>query len=324
MAQSGIHLRMVIPPAPWTKAMEDGSVAIPGVTWQTNSDIEFAPERFIVSGGADVGENGVRRLVIDMLKGSKNRAIPVFFGRELMQRNFVVREDSNLHHPKDLVGKRVGSRLTIQSGTGAAVLMVLEQAYGIDLKSIDWWMGDPKDLPVNRMDLTMHQSPDNDDDNYAMLQRGELDVVIQTTGPRYRSMFGGYGDHVDNDLAKHPGTRPMITAPQVMADAYKRSGLYPISDVTTIKPELVEQHPELAKQLVDAFSQANARASQYRSAEEQALAEREVALLGEDPHQYGLGENQRKNVAAFIGFLYRLGAIEKAVPPEEIFYPSSL
>jgi 4,5-dihydroxyphthalate decarboxylase len=304
--------------------MEDHSVAIPGVSWETNSDIEFAPERFIATGGADVGENGVRRLVIDLLKGGKGRAIPVYFGRELMQRNLIVRADSDLHHPQDLVGKRVGSRLTIQSGTGAAVLMVLEQAYGIDLKTIDWWMGDPNDLPVNRMDLTMHKSPEDDDGNYEMLMRGELDAVMQTTGPRYRSMFGGYGDHVDNDLAKHPGTRPLIIDPQVMANAYRASGLYPISDVTTIKPELVDQHPALAKQLVDAFTEANARAAQYRSADEQALAVREIQLLGDDPHRYGLGANERKNLAAFIDFLYRLGAIEKAVAPEELFYPSSL
>src|SRR5258708_6248285 len=100
---------MVIPPAPWTKAMEDGSVKIPGVSWDVNSDIKFAPERFVVSGGADVGENGVRRLVLDLLKGSKNRALPVFFGRELMQRNLLVRADSDLHYLTDLPGKRVGS-----------------------------------------------------------------------------------------------------------------------------------------------------------------------------------------------------------------------
>src|SRR5262249_40975793 len=138
----GLHLRMVIPPAAWTRAMEDGSVTIPGVTWQTNSDIEFAPERFIATNEADVGENGVRRLVIALLEGSKNGPLPVYFGRELMQRNLLVREDSPLHSFKELEGKRIGSRLTIQSGTGAAVLMVMEKAFDIDLKSIDWRMGD--------------------------------------------------------------------------------------------------------------------------------------------------------------------------------------
>jgi hypothetical protein len=304
--------------------MEDGSVSIPGVSWEVNSDINFAPERFVVSGGADVGENGVRRLVLDLLKGSKHRALPVFFGRELMQRNLVVRADSDLHALTDLPGRRVGSRLTIQSGTGAAVLMVLEQAFGIDLKSIEWHMGDPSSLPVNRMGLKILPGPETDAENYARLMKGEIDAVMQTTGPRYVSMFGGSVDHVDHDLATYPGTRPLVDDPQSMAHAYRKSGLYPISDVVTLKPELAEQHPALARQLVDAFSQANERADAYRSADEQAVAKRELELLGDNPHVYGLGANQRANVAAFIDFLYRMGATEQSIPPEEIFYPSSL
>jgi len=302
--------------------MEDGSVTIPGVTWQTNSGIEFAPERFIATNEADVGENGVRRLVIDILNGSKNRALPVYFGRELMQRNLLVRADSDLHHPKDLEGKRIGSRLTIQSGTGAAVLMVLEKVFDIDLKSIDWRMGDKDSLPVNRMGLTMNGGPDSDDDNYELLLKGELDAVMQTTGPRYFSMFGP--DHIDRDMALHPGTRPLITDPKIMADAYKRTRLYPISDVVSLRPELAAAHPELPSQLVDAFSQANARTSQYETDAEKELSRRELELLGSNPHVYGLGEHERANVAAFINFLYQMGAIESAVAPEDIFYPSSL
>src|SRR5207247_1747247 len=117
---------------------------------------------------------------------------------------------------------------------------------------------------------------------------------------------------------------PMITDPAIMADAYRRTGLYPISDVVSLKPELVEQYPELPKQLVDAFSQANARTSRYESDDEKALSKRELDLLGDNPHIYGLGKNQRANVAAFIDFLYRMGAIERTVGAEDIFYPSSL
>ena len=36
--------------------------------------------------------------------------------------------------------------------------------------------------------------PDSDDDNYELLLKGELDAVMQTTGPRYFSMFGP--DHI--------------------------------------------------------------------------------------------------------------------------------
>lgn len=74
--------------------------------------------------------------------------------------------------------------------------------------------------------------------------------------------------------------------------------------------------------LFNAFSEANALASEYRSAEEDALARREVELLGEDPHRYGLGENQRHNLSVFIDFPYRLGAFDTQVDPEELFVSS--
>ena len=45
-----LHLRMIIPPGPWNRAMEDGSVQIPGVTWECRTDIEHAPDRFHVAG----------------------------------------------------------------------------------------------------------------------------------------------------------------------------------------------------------------------------------------------------------------------------------
>ena len=67
------------------------------------------------------------------------------------------------------------------------------------------------------------------------------------------------------------------------------------------------------------FSKANAMASQYRPPEEQEMAEREIRMLGEDPHQYGLTATNRANLAALLDFFYRLGALERVLEPEELF-----
>src|SRR5581483_1288417 len=184
MVQSGdIHVRMIIAPAPWTRALEDGSVQVPGLSWECISNIDNAPDRFIATegGGVDVGENGVRRLLIDLEKGARPSAIPVFFGRELMQRNFIVRSDSPLRSLSDLAGKRIGSRLSTQSGTGAAVLMVMKQAFGVDLHSIEWICGNPSTLPANRMGLKMRQGPTTDEEAFDGLMRGDFDALMETT-----------------------------------------------------------------------------------------------------------------------------------------------
>src|SRR5438093_6323795 len=150
---SPVHLRMLFPAAPWTRAVQEGTVGEPGLTWEAQSDTQQAPERFIAAseGKWDVGENGVRRVALDVLGGKPANGIPIFYGREHFQRNIFVRKDNRMGALKDLVGKRVGSTLSAQSGTGAGVLLMLELGYGIDLRSIEWHCGLGLEHPVNRM-----------------------------------------------------------------------------------------------------------------------------------------------------------------------------
>jgi hypothetical protein len=199
--------------------------------------------------------------------------------------------------------------------------MVLELAYGLDLGSVTWVMGDPGSLPENRMGLRMEPTTaTSDEDQFAQLLKGEVDAVIVTTGPRYWSLFGP--DRVDDALQKLPGLRRLIADPQTMADAYRRTRLYPISDLAVFKPVMAARYALAGPKLVRAFSEANALASDYRRPEEQQLAEREIGLLGDDPHQYGMAPDARRNLAAFLDFLYRLGAIKASLPPEELLDPS--
>ena len=321
--QAARHLRIMVPSAPWTAAMEDGSVQVPGLTWETAPHIAHAPERFVATReqAYDVGEDGLRRYILELLDGAPPTAIPVFFVREYMIRNLLVREDSPLSSPADLAGKVIGGRLSVVSGTCAAVLMMLEQAYGVDLTSIELHVEEGR-FPLNRMGLNMQPSPESNDVALEQLLTGELDAVILTTGPRYRSLFGG--DGLEGVVAAHPGIRTLVTDPESIVDAYRRSGLYPISDLVVLRKELVEGSPDVPAQLVDAFSQANALAHRHRDADEQAMADRELAMLGEDPYRYELGTDQHLNIQTYTDFFYRMGAIERSVDAESLFVPSTV
>lgn len=313
------HVRMVVPPDPWTKALGDGSVRVPGLTWEAMTDIPGAPERFVAthSPEVDIGENGLRRYLIDFLKGARPLAIPVFFGRELMQRNILVREDSSLTHPRDLVGKKIGSHLTVYSGTGAAVLMVLEQAYHIPLGDLILCMGDPDKFLNNRMRLQVERGPTTDEEGFDLLLKGAIDALMLTSGPRYFSMFGH--DRLDNEVASHPGVRVLINDPAMIADAYRRTQLYPISDLVVLGEKAMKADPDAPAKVVAALSKANKMASHYRDAAEEKLAQEEIRMLGADPHRYELGTEQRKNIAAYTEFFHRMGAIDAYVEPEELF-----
>jgi 4,5-dihydroxyphthalate decarboxylase len=319
---ANLHLRMVLPSYPWTRALEERRVRIPGVDYECAPEIENAPDRFdaFSQGAYDVGEDGVRRFVAERLQGAPPTALPVFFDREHLQRNIFVRADSHLTHPTELVGKRIGSRLSPHSGTGAGVLLMLERGYGMPLHEIKWHMGNPANLPPSRMKLDVAPGAATDRENFDLLFEGRLDAVISNLEGRYWSLFGP--DLLDHESGPPTGTRPLISDASIIAGVYRDTGLYPITDVVVMRPQLIEEHPELPSQLMGAFSEANALASDYRSAIEEHLARQEVELLGEDPHGYGLSDNARKNLDAFIDLLYRLGAIEQPMAPEELFVPS--
>jgi len=317
-----VHLRLMLPSFPWTRALEEGRIDIPGVTYECAPYIENAPDRFeaFVSGGYDVGEDSVRSFIVKRVNGVAPAALPVFFDREHLQRNIFVRADSSLKHPRDLIGKRVGTRQTLQSGTCAGVLMMLESGYGIALEEIHWRTGHPPDRTFDRIRLDVAQGPATDRENLDLLLQGELDAMISNLEGRYWSLFGP--DLLDHETTPPAGVRPLIADPTIIAETYRRTGLYPITDVVVVRPELIADRPDLPEALMRAFTEANALASDYRSGIEEHLARMEVELLGEDPHVHGLGTNARTNLELFIDLLYRLGAIERPITPAEMFTPA--
>ena len=198
--------------------------------------------------------------------------------------------------------------------------MLLEQGYGVPIGDILWHLGDPSSLPENRLGLRLAPGPATEEDCVAALLRHEFDAIMITTGPRYWSMFGGSGHRA---AESQPELRTLGGDPAEIAEVYRRTGLYVISDIVVLRPELATTRPDVAAQLVEAFSEANRLAPRYRGADEEKLAQREIELLGEDPHQYGLTPNARHNIASYIDFFYRLGAIPRPAELEEIFVPST-
>jgi hypothetical protein len=185
---------------------------------------------------------------------------------------------------------------------------------------VDWTLRESDGLPVNRMGLRMTAGPDTIPAVFALLQEGQLDAATVGGGPRYWSLFGP--DSVDHELAAYPNLRPLVTDPELIATTYRRTGLYPITDLVVLRPGLAEEQPDLPPRLMAAFAEANALAPKYRGPAEEELAQREIALLGEDPHPYGLTPKAHRTLGALIDLFARLGAIDQAPAPEELFVAS--
>lgn len=319
MQSEATRVRMIVPNAPWTMALVEDNVHIPGVELDCAATGEAAPERFGAAAKEqlEAGEAGIRTILLELQRGEPARSLPVWFGREHMQRNLIVRRDSPLRDPLELVGKRIGTRQPVVSGTNAGIVMMLEQGYGVAPTDVEWVVRSAEGLPVNRLGIRFTLGPDTNEGVFAMLQRGEVDAVTVTGGPRYWSLFGP--DGVDREISVRGDFRPLITGPALIAETYRRTELYPITDLVALRPGLAKQDPELPAKLVRAYAEANALAPKYRDATEQRLAEREIELLGEDPHQYGLNPKARASLAVLIELFYRLGATESAPDPESLF-----
>lgn len=147
-----------------------------------------------------------------------------------------------------------------------------------------------------------------------MLVEGELDAVIHPEvirpvmdrDKRVRRLFENYKE--------------------LEVEYFKRTGIFPIMHTTAIKQEIVERHPWVPLNLMEAFQRAKEIAYQrmenprrvplawFRS----ALEEQED-ILGRDPWVYGLGEANRKNLETLIQYSYEQGCIGRRIPIEELF-----
>ncbi len=107
---------------------------------------------------------------------------------------------------------------------------------------------------------------------------------------------------------------------------FKKNGIFPIMHVLAIKREIIEQHPWVATNLRRAFDQSkdiamkrmvNPRIAPLAWYMEQWEEER--ALLGPDPWEYGLGEQNRKTLETLIGYSHEQGLIKKKYAVEDLF-----
>jgi len=112
---------------------------------------------------------------------------------------------------------------------------------------------------------------------------------------------------------------------------FRRTGIFPIMHVTTIKQEIVEKYPWVPTNLVKAFEEAKQIA--YRRianprvvplAWVRTALEEQEAVLGRDPWAYGLTPANRKNLETVLRYTHQQGMISKMLPLDALFADTDL
>jgi len=143
---------------------------------------------------------------------------------------------------------------------------------------------------------------------------GELDAVIHPEvirpimdrDKRVRRLFHNYRD--------------------LEVEYFKRTGIFPIMHATAIKQEIVDRHPWVPLNLMEAFQRAKEIA--YKRMENprrvplawfRSTVEEQEEILGKDPWAYGLGEANRRNLETLVQYSYEQGLIGRRLSLVELF-----
>src|SRR5262245_2180005 len=266
----------------------------------------------------DVCEGNVGAYFMERDHGEPLTAIPVFLHRRFRHGFLFVNSVAGIRDPKDLIGKKVGGT-NFQPASNIWMRGILEEEYGLPHRQVTWVVersedvafAPPKDLRIEMI------APGKKLDE--MLAAGEIPAMLSPDlpklflkgDPRIVRMFPDYK--------------------QIELAYFRRTGIFPIMHVTTIRQEIVDKYPWVPTNLVKAFEQAKALA--YRRianprvvplAWVRTAIEEQERLLGPDPWVYGLGAANRKNLETVLRYTHQQGMISRTWPLDELFADTDL
>ncbi len=312
-----------------TRALIDGSVKPAGLTLRhipfTPGELfrrvaqysEFDVAEFSMGTYMNLHDRGDRRYV----------AIPVFPSRCFRHGFIFVHGASDIHEPKQLIGRKVGV-MEYQQTAAIWQRAVLEHDYGVRPQDMHWFQGGLKrpgyverNAIPNPPGVTIDFIPE-DRTVEEMVATGELDAVMEPY------LADGFIDGSGRIRRLFPNFV------EVEQEYYRRTGTFPIMHTVVIRRSLYEEHRWIAMSLFNAFVEAQ-RLGWQRLLDCGALAvmlpwlTRDLwdvqTIMGGGPQHwvYGYQENYT-NVDALCQHHFEQGLSSRRLRPEELFAEETL
>ena len=230
--------------------------------------------------------------------------LPVFSKRKPVYQLIFCHAESGIRSPKDLQGKKIGSR-TYRTALTVWARGLLRDRYGLDLSTVQWVVQAREVFPIHDPSAKIAYV-DGQKNMVERLIGGELDALITDisdarlfqileSSPKVKRLFPDY----------------------VMEDQklYQETGIYTPVHMIIMSRKLDREHPDLAAKFYAAFEQAK------QIAYDDVLSDRggfSVVYLRErmkeqietwgDPWKYGLKANQ-STIDTFIKYNVEQGMI---------------
>ena len=237
------------------KRLKSGQVPIQGVdpNFVKVVPIIGAFRRMVRDVEFDVCEMAPTTYMIARALGAPFIALPIVVMRRFHHGGFVVRPDSGIKVPKDLEGKKVGVRAySVTTGVWTRGIFVNE--YGLDFSKVTWVVDDEEHVTSLKLPPNVIHAPDGKS-LADMMANGELQAGFTANAGigRAGSPTGGWTTATP-PAENYPELIP--NAAQAEADWFRKTGIYPIHGVITVRSEVLWKHPWVARALYDAFVEA--------------------------------------------------------------------
>ena len=310
-------------PNPRNRALIDGSIAIDGY------DLEYVGDKYspgemhyrFVQGEFDVAEMSTATLMRAKEKGKRFAALPVFFQRGPRQRNIFCCQ-GKLNHPSELRGKQIGAFRYGATAVSWARGYLLDE-HDIKTTDVGWFVSGKEvyignELPVKVERLDPPPPFGQEKTHLARLvSEGKLAAALVAGDSGYPGLFGG--GTLPATMGKSPGVMPLFDDTEEIIRYVKRTQIYPIIHIVTVKEETVDQYPDLPAKLIEAFREANKLAANYFSARDAEGYAKERDVLGFDPYAGVLTESDKKSIQALNRYQIEQGLVKKEIPLESLF-----
>jgi 4,5-dihydroxyphthalate decarboxylase len=243
--------------------------------------------------------------------------IPVFPRRLFSQSQMWVHPDSDIWHPRDLVGKKVALR-SFQTTLSLLAKGDLKFYYNVPWEDIHWILTASEKLKFEVKDGVKIDFIGNSQNTGHMLESGEIDALFMPHPPA--SVMRG-----------ETRARRLFADCQAEEARYlQQYGDFPIMHLVAIREDLVEQEPWLAGAILQMFEESFEIAKSYyedpnwsRMLWGRHYFELERDKFEIDPWQNGFQRN-RANIERFIKYSHDQGLIDAPYPADTLFASKTL
>ena len=319
---ASVHLTAAVCDYDHTRDVMSGAVRADGITltplvFDTIEEITF---RFLKNLEWDVSELSFGKYTSLTSQGAAPMvAIPVFPSRVHRHSAIYVRADRGIKTAKDLNKRTIGVPEWAQTA-GVYVRGFLAEDYGVDLSSIQWLQagvnqpGRAEKVALN-LPGGMRYAARPEASLSSMLDSGEIDAAITARAP--------------DAFIKGDG-KVMRLFPDYRAEEerfFKKTGIFPIMHLITLRRAAFEQHPWIAMNLYKMFDEAKRRClnrlTDFTCARiplpwAAAIADEIAEDYGPDPYPYGI-EESRPTIEAFCRYAHDQGVTHRRMTVEDLF-----